>query len=191
VEDAAFLGQSHDVLGDVLGLEIDRNQDVVLSVLGHQLQDFLHGRHPLPGEYRIEPAPGVEFSDLGQRHFGDPARTVRGSVHGVIVDAHQSAILRSLHVELEAETEFETRPEIRKRVLGGVAQQTSVSDGLGTAFSGDGVETGCGKVEKEWEDTMGCGHGCAALIAGVKALIASRGSGGTRDGSLVAGSAGR
>jgi len=158
VENVVFLGQSHHVSGDILGFEIDRNNDVVLTVFGRQLQtsSTVGTRSPANFGSNQLPASSPRFRPRSVRRS---CRAVRGSVHGAIVDAHQLAVLGFLHVELEAKAKFETRPEIRQRVLGGVAQQAPVSDDQGTAFGCVGVRTGCDKGEEQQEDSMRCGHG--------------------------------
>src|SRR5688572_16132558 len=97
-------------------------------MLGNQRQDFFDGRNHFTSELGVEPTTGIKLAYFLQRQVSNFAGPIGGSVHGVIVDADQMPILRALHVELEAQTQFETSSEVRQRVLWSVLEQATMSD---------------------------------------------------------------
>jgi hypothetical protein len=108
-------------------------------MVGNQGQDFFNGRNLLASERRVEPTACVESADFLQRQVSHFARPIRRSIHSVVVDADQMLVLRSLHVELEAEAKFEAGSEVRQGVLRGVLEQPSVSYDQRDRFLGYGA----------------------------------------------------
>src|SRR5262249_4154546 len=103
---------------------------------------------------------------LGQPELVDPALAAGGPVDGVVVDAHELAVLRHLDVELEAQAKLEAGPEIRQRVLGGVAQEAAVTDDQGTRFGRGGGLNGLDEGAEQQEGPTKCGHGRSAFFPG-------------------------
>lgn len=147
VQDFVPLCEPDDILSDVRCFQVDRNQDVVLPILGNEGQHFVDGRDFLASEVRVEPASGIELSDPDQRQVFDLPRSVGGSINSVVVDADQVAVFRPGNIEFESESQFQTRSEVRQRVLGRVPQQATMGDNQWARLSG--VEARCGETESE------------------------------------------
>jgi hypothetical protein len=67
VQHLVFFSQSHDFLFNAFCLQIDCNQNIVLLILCHQLQNFINRWHFLPSELWIKPTARIKAADFFQR----------------------------------------------------------------------------------------------------------------------------
>jgi hypothetical protein len=160
-----LLAQPHDILFDCFRFQIDGDEDIFLAMVGNQGQDFLNGRNLFASERRVEPTSGVELADLVEGQVSHFARSVRGAIHRVIVDADQMPIFGALYVELEAETQFKAGSEIRQRVFRGLLEKPSVSDDQRGPLLGNGAGMNCQKKKRRRENAESGGHVCSPLNA--------------------------
>ncbi len=82
----------------VTGLKLDVHETAV----AHQVQDLVERGHRGAGAGWGEAAAGVEAADFVQRGLAHRAAAVGGAFEDEIVDHHQGAVARPVHVELDA-----------------------------------------------------------------------------------------
>ena len=96
-----------------------------------KLQGFLEREEPLPAEGAVEPASGIECSDLGQGQPIDAPRAIRCPIDRRVVDDDRGPVAREVYVELNRlDAERQRFPEGDRRVLRELARKTAVCDGL-------------------------------------------------------------
>ena len=82
--------------GARLDLDVDAEAE-----LGAERKGFLERRHPLGAERRIEPRPGIEAPDRGQRRRRDQALSVGGALQAIVMEENRMTVLGQLDVELD------------------------------------------------------------------------------------------
>ena len=100
-------GQPHHILLDVFPFQIHRNQKIVLTVFRNQIQNLFNRRHSFPCKLGIEPTPRIQLLDLRQRKFRNLPFAIGRPVDGVVMNAHQRPIFRSLHIKFKTKTQFQ------------------------------------------------------------------------------------
>ena len=113
-------------MGRGLTLDFEAHQDAGFT---GEIERLSSGRDAKACERGVERGPGIEVADLRQRHVLDPTRPARGPIERPVVDHHELAILRVVHVALDHLDAELDRPPIRlQRVLRDGDRMAAVGD---------------------------------------------------------------
>src|SRR2546430_13073153 len=83
-----------------------------------ELQDFFQCGDALSGEFAPEPRPGIQPPQIGKRHVVYRALSVRGAIHGGVVNGHEVRIARKLQIRFDERSPKRNGfPERRQRVF--------------------------------------------------------------------------